>query len=118
MKVLVGCTGSVATIKVNELIEQLNKKNYEVQLVTTEHAKHFLKKEHTSCKVWSDEDEWKMWSKRGDPVLHIELRKWADVLVIAPLDANTLAKISNVSKRKNFNYMSTMSFHELFLQPT
>jgi phosphopantothenoylcysteine decarboxylase len=28
----------------------------------------------------------------GDPVMHIELRRWADVLVIAPLSANTLAK--------------------------
>ena len=28
----------------------------------------------------------------GDPVLHIELRRWADCLVIAPLSANTLAK--------------------------
>jgi phosphopantothenoylcysteine decarboxylase len=36
-----------------------------------------------------------MWKKRGDPVLHIELRKWADSLVVAPLDANTLAKIAN-----------------------
>lgn len=27
-------------------------------------------------------------------VLHIELRKWADVLLIAPLSANTLAKIA------------------------
>jgi phosphopantothenoylcysteine decarboxylase len=27
-------------------------------------------------------------------VLHIELRRWADVLVIAPLDANTLAKLA------------------------
>ena len=35
------------------------------------------------------------WTKRGDPVLHIELRRWADILVIAPLDANTLAKIAN-----------------------
>ncbi len=30
-----------------------------------------------------------------DPVLHIDLRKWAHVLVIAPLDANTLGKIAN-----------------------
>ena len=28
-------------------------------------------------------------------MLHIELRKWADILLIAPLDANTLAKLSN-----------------------
>ena len=31
---------------------------------------------------------------RDDAVLHIELRKWADVFVIAPLDANTLAKLA------------------------
>ena len=30
---------------------------------------------------------------RGDPVLHIDLRKWADIAVVAPLDANTLAKV-------------------------
>lgn len=36
-----------------------------------------------------------MWKKIGDPVLHIELRNWADVILIAPLDANTVAKISN-----------------------
>ena len=33
-----------------------------------------------------------MWQAKGDPVLHIDLRKWADLLVIAPLSANTLAK--------------------------
>lgn len=32
-------------------------------------------------------------------MLHIDLSKWADVFVIAPLDANTLAKIANVSKK-------------------
>ncbi len=96
MKILIGCTGSVATIKVNELVDQLKNKSFEVQVIATEHAQHFLKKENTNCKVWSDEDEWKMWSERGDPVLHIELRKWADVLVIAPLDANSLAKMANV----------------------
>jgi len=31
----------------------------------------------------------------GDDVLHIELRKWADIFIIAPLSANSLAKISN-----------------------
>lgn len=36
-----------------------------------------------------------MWTQRCDPVLHIELRRWADLLVIAPLDANTLGKIAS-----------------------
>ena len=32
-----------------------------------------------------DEDEWRQWEAVGDPVVHIELRRWADALVIAPL---------------------------------
>ena len=35
------------------------------------------------------------WDKLGDPVLHIDLRNWADMLLIAPLSAHTLAKIAN-----------------------
>jgi len=47
-----------------------------------------------------DEDEWPGQDtgqryQRDDPVLHIELRRWADMLVIAPLDANTLAKLAH-----------------------
>lgn len=41
------------------------------------------------------DDEWKEWQKLGDPVLHIDLRDWADLLLVAPLSAHTLAKISN-----------------------
>lgn len=37
-------------------------------------------------------DEWRQWGSVGDPVLHMELRRWADTLVVAPLSANTLAK--------------------------
>lgn len=36
-----------------------------------------------------------LWTQRSDPVLHIELRRWADLLIIAPLDANTLGKIAS-----------------------
>ena len=32
--------------------------------------------------------------RRDDPVLHIEFRRWADLLVVAPLDANTLGKFA------------------------
>ena len=32
--------------------------------------------------------------RTGDPVLHIELRRWADLFAVAPLDANTLAKLA------------------------
>lgn len=36
-----------------------------------------------------------LWAQRSDPVLHIELRRWADLLLIAPLDANTLGKMAS-----------------------
>lgn len=33
--------------------------------------------------------------KIGDAILHIELRRWADIVLVAPCSANTLAKIAN-----------------------
>jgi phosphopantothenoylcysteine decarboxylase len=51
---------------------------------------------NTDVTVHCDEEEWSSWQQRGDPVLHIELGKWADLILIAPLDANTLAKIAQV----------------------
>ena len=59
------------------------------------------------------------WQKRGDPVLHIELRKWADLMIIAPLDANTLAKLANglcdnllVSKTLNMDQIIRNKLHQ------
>lgn len=31
----------------------------------------------------------------GDPILHIELRRWADIVLVAPCSANTLSKIAH-----------------------
>lgn len=45
--------------------------------------------------VYRDAQEWASWQRMGDDVLHIELRRWADILVVAPLGANSLAKIAN-----------------------
>lgn len=45
-------------------------------------------------RIWHDADEWDTWHGRNDPVIHIELRRWADILLIAPLSANTLGKIA------------------------
>jgi phosphopantothenoylcysteine decarboxylase len=40
-------------------------------------------------------DEWKTWNQMGDPIQHIVLRDWADICVVAPLSAHTLAKVAN-----------------------
>lgn len=96
-KVLLGCTGSVATIKLPELVQKLLDRNMEVRVVVTERAKHFIKDVNLppGVQVLSDTVEWAAWQGRGDPVIHIDLMKWADIFVIAPLDANTMAKIAN-----------------------
>lgn len=120
LNLLIGVTGSVATIKLDELIEGFIKKfiNINICIIPTKNSLHFIEnftkynnkypilqdrhkllkqQESTEPLIFSftDEDEWTSWSKRNDPVLHIELRKWADVLLIAPLGANSMAKISN-----------------------
>lgn len=100
VNILIGCTGSVATIKLPILLESLanlNEFNINLKVCLTEHAQHFIDKSSLpeSVPVYVDVDEWNSWKNRGDPVLHIELAKWADIFLIAPLDANTMAKIAN-----------------------
>ncbi|KAK4873372.1 hypothetical protein RN001_015401 [Aquatica leii] len=102
VNILIGCSGSVATIKLPVLVKSLRElqpntfKDIQIIVVTTERAKHFFNVEElVGTKLYDDSDEWNAWQQRGDPVLHIDLGKWADVFVIAPLDANTLAKIAN-----------------------
>ncbi|OLY82450.1 Phosphopantothenoylcysteine decarboxylase [Smittium mucronatum] len=103
LNVLIGLTGSVATIKANNLVSDLSSAfskigiSVNIQIVATESALFFYNKipNENNCILYTDKDEWSSWNEKGDPVLHIELRKWADCLIIAPLDANTLAKIAN-----------------------
>jgi len=99
VNILLGVSGSVATIKAGQVVSQLQEKipDCQVEIVATQHSLHFLNtiKDLPEVKIHRDSDEWSSWQGRGDPVVHIELRKWADLMVIAPLSANTLAKISN-----------------------
>jgi phosphopantothenoylcysteine decarboxylase len=45
--------------------------------------------------LYRDSDEWpNARYQRGDEILHIMFRKWADAFIVAPLDANTLAKFA------------------------
>lgn len=94
MKVLLGITGSVATIKAPELVAALVADGHDVQVVTTPHAWNFTQVNQLGVTCWEDDDEWKVMWKRGDPVPHIDLADWADVLVIAPLSANLLADLA------------------------
>jgi phosphopantothenoylcysteine decarboxylase len=94
--VLLGITGSVAAIKAKHLYDGLTAR-YNVRVVATESAMKFIKtiEDFDTAVLFRDQDEWDSWERIGDTVLHIELRKWASVFVIAPLSANTMAKMAN-----------------------
>jgi len=102
--VLLGVTGSVAAILTPSLYQSLRKAGHKVKVVATKAALYFFdpaaiepkKTKRNPETVILDEDEWpgKRY-QRSDQVLHIELRRWADILLIAPLDANTLAKLAS-----------------------
>ena len=63
--ILIGCTGSVATIKlesiVQELLSKLDKK-VTIKIVLTAHAQHFTSKKDNTVNVfyYTDEDEWQV----------------------------------------------------------
>ncbi|KAH0464610.1 hypothetical protein IEQ34_007396 [Dendrobium chrysotoxum] len=94
-RILLAASGSVAAIKFENLCHTFMEWG-EVRAVVTKSSLHFIDKSAlpSSVILYTDDDEWSSWKKIGDDVLHIELRKWADILVIAPLSANTLAKIA------------------------
>ncbi|CAG9464510.1 unnamed protein product [Pedinophyceae sp. YPF-701] len=98
-RVLLGLTGSVASIKAAQLCAGLAQ-FAEIRVVATTSAQHFIaasgdRLPKQCLPILTDGHEWALWQRRGDPVLHVELRKWADALVIAPLSANTLAKLAS-----------------------
>lgn len=109
-KVLLGVTGSVAAIKTPEVVAALQQAGHAVKVVATTPATYFFDPAvidpvdpaapaRNPDVVSLDEDEWPGRGEgqrytRKDLVLHIELRRWADVFLIAPLDANTLAKLA------------------------
>ncbi|KAG0136503.1 flavoprotein [Tuber indicum] len=106
---LLATTGSVATIKLPQLLSALSEtfspETLTIHLILSPSSKNFLSpadlceisENPLVSRIWSDADEWAFPSgvyTRECPVLHIELRKWADLLVVAPLSANTLSSVA------------------------
>jgi phosphopantothenoylcysteine decarboxylase len=103
-RILLAASGSVAAIKFGNLCHSFSEWA-EVKAVTTRASLHFIDRVSLPKGVvlYTDEEEWSSWNKIGDSVLHIELRRWADIMVIAPLSANTLGKVIYLSNFRNFS---------------
>ncbi|KAI9829382.1 MAG: hypothetical protein M1826_005702 [Phylliscum demangeonii] len=104
---LLAATGSVATIKLPLIVAAFrDRAEVSIRIIVSHYAARFLAgqsaeqpalellgAESAVDGIYHDEDEWDPAWTRGRSILHIELRRWADVLVIAPLSANSLAKM-------------------------
>ena len=93
-KVLLGVSGSIAAFKAAALVRELVKAGAEVQVVMTRSAHDFvtpltlatLSGRPVLTELISGEGTW------ND---HVHLARWADVMLIAPLSANTLSKLAH-----------------------
>lgn len=99
MKILLGITGSIAAYKGYDLARLLVKNGDKVIVVLSRGALEFVKPETFRYlgveNVFGPQDDFVPKNlASNENVLHIQLAKWADKIVIAPLSANTLGKIS------------------------
>lgn len=94
-RVLIGVGGGIAAYKICELVSTLFKTGVEVRVILTGSAQKFITPLTLATlsrhPAYTDDDFWQANHSRP---LHIELGEWADVMVIAPLTANTLAKLA------------------------
>ena len=92
-KIIVGITGSIAAYKIPVLVRLLIKAGAEVKVVMTPAAKEFVSPLVLSTlsrnEVLVELENDNSWAN------HVMLGRWADVLLIAPLSCNTLAKMAN-----------------------
>ena len=94
MKILLGITGGIAAYKTPQLVRLLVKKGHNVRVILTEKAKDFvtpltlstLSKEPVLSDFATIDGEWNS---------HVALAQWADLLLIAPATANTIAKMAS-----------------------
>lgn len=93
MKVLVGVSGGIAAYKALELVRLCVKAGYQVQVVMTEGAKQFIQplSFQALCGHKVRDSLFDLEQEAG--MGHIELARWADLIVIAPASADVLARL-------------------------
>ncbi len=93
MNVLLGISGGIAAYKAPDLVRRLRERGAEVQIVMTRSAEEFVTE--TSLQAVSGRPiRANLWDKEAEAAMsHIELARWADVVLIAPATAEIMARI-------------------------
>lgn len=93
-KILLGVTGGIAAFKAASLVSGLKKQKAQVKVIMTEGATHFVSpltfQTLSNNPVHIEQFD----QMKNMDVEHIALAKWADIIVVAPATANTIAKIN------------------------
>jgi phosphopantothenoylcysteine decarboxylase/phosphopantothenate--cysteine ligase len=94
-RILLGVTGSIAVYKAAGLASRLTQAGAYVDVILSEAAQEFISpitfQSVTGRQVYTDED---MWAAEGH-ILHVGLAETADLFIIAPATANTIAKLAH-----------------------
>ncbi len=109
-KILLGVTGSIAAYKAVDLASRLTKAGAEVDVVLTEAAARFVSpltfSSVTGRRAYIDQDVW----TPGEHVLHISLGRWADLMLVAPATADTMASLAS-GRAHNLLGMAALASH-------
>ena len=95
MNIVLGITGSIAAYKTPELVRQLKSFDADVQIVMTASAEEFVTE--TALQAVSGHPiRSNLWDKEAEASMsHIDLARWADVVLIAPATAEIMARLAS-----------------------
>lgn len=95
-RVLIGIGGGIAAYKICEVVSTLFKTGAEVRVILTPSAQEFITPLTLATlsrhPAYTDDN---FWQPIHQGPLHIDLGEWAEIFLIAPLTANTLAKLAH-----------------------
>ncbi|MGH9400462.1 MAG: flavoprotein, partial [Thermoanaerobaculia bacterium] len=94
-RILLGVSGGIAAYKAVEVLRGLQERSAEVRVAMTRGAREFI--QPLTFAVLSKADVWtEVWGSGTEPALdHVKLSDWAELLVVAPATAHTMAKFAH-----------------------
>ena len=92
-RIVLGVSGSIAAYKSPDIVRRLQDLGAEVRVIVTNGGREFVS-ERSLQTISKNKVHDNLWDKEAELAMgHIELAKWADVIIIAPASANTIAKL-------------------------